>query len=37
MPGAVIAALLWVLLSGMLRLYVTHFGNYNQVYGAIGR
>ncbi len=36
MPGAVIAALLWVLLSGMLRLYVTHFGNYNQVYGAIG-
>jgi membrane protein len=36
MPGAVVAALLWVLLSGMLRLYVAHFGNYNQAYGAIG-
>jgi membrane protein len=31
-----VAALLWVLLSGMLRLYVAHFGNYNQAYGAIG-
>jgi membrane protein len=36
MPGAMIAALLWVLLSGLLRLYVAHFGNYNQAYGAIG-
>jgi membrane protein len=36
MPGAVLAALLWVLLSGLLRIYVAHFGNYNQAYGAIG-
>jgi membrane protein len=36
MPGAILAALLWVLLSGLLRLYVAHFGNYNQAYGAIG-
>jgi membrane protein len=35
-PGAVLAALLWGLLSGLLRLYVSHFGDYNQVYGAIG-
>jgi membrane protein len=36
MPGAVVASILWAILSGLLRLYVTHFGNYNQAYGAIG-
>jgi membrane protein len=36
LPGAMIAALLWVILSGLLRLYVSHFGHYNQAYGAIG-
>ncbi len=36
MPGAFLAAILWVMLSGLLRLYVAHFGHYNQVYGAIG-
>ncbi len=36
MPGALVAAILWVMLSGLLRLYVAHFGHYNQVYGAIG-
>ena len=32
MPGAILAALL----SGLLRFYVSHIGNFNQVYGAIG-
>jgi membrane protein len=36
MPGAVIAAVLWALLSNLFRLYVRHFGNYNQVYGTVG-
>ncbi len=36
MPGAILATLLWAILSGLLRLYVAHFGNYNQAYGAIG-
>jgi membrane protein len=36
MPGAILATILWATLSGLLRLYVAHFGNYNQVYGAIG-
>jgi len=36
MPGAILAALLWAMLSGLLRFYVSHVGNFNQVYGAIG-
>lgn len=36
MPGAVLAALFWALLSNLFRLYVRYFGNYNQVYGAVG-
>lgn len=36
MPGAVIAALIWAILSNLFSLYVEHFGNYNQVYGAVG-
>jgi membrane protein len=36
MPGAVIASVLWTMLSGLLRLYIAYFGNYNQAYGAIG-
>ena len=36
MPGAVIAAILWAILSMLFRLYVSHFGNYNQVYGTVG-
>lgn len=35
-PGAVLAALSWVGLSLAFRLYVSHFGNYNKVYGAVG-
>lgn len=36
MPGAVLAALFWAILSNLFRLYVRYFGNYNQVYGAVG-
>lgn len=36
MPGAVVAALLWATISALFRLYVSHFGNYNRVYGAVG-
>ncbi|MBD2101798.1 YihY/virulence factor BrkB family protein [Leptolyngbya sp. FACHB-261] len=36
LPGAVCASLLWVAISGAFRLYVSQFGNYNRVYGAIG-
>lgn len=36
MPGAILAALLWAILSGFLRFYVARVGNFNQVYGAIG-
>lgn len=36
MPGAVIAAGLWALISSLFRLYVSHFSNYNLTYGTIG-
>jgi membrane protein len=36
MPGAVLAAVAWAILSGLFRLYVSNFGNYNQAYGAVG-
>lgn len=36
MPGAVLAAVLWATISNLFRLYVRHFGNYNQVYGTVG-
>ncbi|NEP02188.1 MAG: YihY/virulence factor BrkB family protein [Symploca sp. SIO2E9] len=36
MPGAVIAAGLWALISSMFGLYVSHFSNYNLTYGTIG-
>ena len=35
-PGAIFGALLWAFLSAMFRLYVSRFGNYNRVYGAVG-
>jgi len=35
-PGAVLAALLWAGVSALFRLYVSHFGNYNRIYGAVG-
>ncbi len=33
MPGAILAALSWAIISGLFRLYVTHFGNF--VYSAV--
>lgn len=36
MPGAMLAAISWAILSGLFRLYVQNFGNYNKVYGAVG-
>ncbi len=36
MPGAILAAISWAILSGLFRMYVTNFGNYNKVYGAVG-
>lgn len=36
MPGAVLAAVSWAIISGLFRLYVSHFGNYNRTYGAVG-
>ncbi len=36
MPGAMLAAISWAILSALFRLYVGNFGNYNRVYGAVG-
>jgi membrane protein len=35
-PGAVVATVLWILASLGLRQYLTHFGSFNETYGAIG-
>jgi len=35
-PGAILAALFWAIVSNLFRLYVANFGNYNKVYGAVG-
>jgi membrane protein len=35
-PGAMIAAVFWAILSALFRQYVANFGNYNKVYGAVG-
>ena len=36
LPGAILASLLWMGMSLGFRIYITHFGNYNQVYGTVG-
>ncbi len=36
MPGAVLAALSWALISASYKMYLSHFGNYNKVYGTLG-
>ncbi|MUL37552.1 YihY/virulence factor BrkB family protein [Gloeocapsopsis dulcis] len=36
MPGAILAAISWAILSALFRMYVANFGNYNQAYGAVG-
>ncbi len=35
-PGAVLAATSWAGLSALFRLYVSQYGTYNKVYGAVG-
>jgi membrane protein len=35
-PGSLVATVLWIAASLVLRLYVTYFGNYNATYGSIG-
>jgi membrane protein len=35
-PGAVVAAVLWLLVSLILRVYITKFTNYNESYGTVG-
>lgn len=36
MPGAVLAAIFWAIISHLFRFYLAHFGNYNRAYGAVG-
>jgi membrane protein len=36
MPGAILAAISWAIVSVLFRLYVSNFGQYNKVYGAVG-
>lgn len=36
LPGAHLATALWLLISLGFRFYVTHFGQFNRMYGAIG-
>ena len=35
-PGAVVATLLWVIVSLLFTIYVAHFNNYDATYGALG-
>lgn len=36
LPGAFLATLAWAVCSKLFSLYVTNFGNYNRIYGAVG-
>ncbi|HEY9853675.1 MAG TPA: YihY/virulence factor BrkB family protein [Leptolyngbyaceae cyanobacterium] len=36
LPGAILAAISWAILSGLFRYYVSNFGNYNAAYGTVG-
>lgn len=36
LPGAILAAISWAFISNGFRYYVSHFGNYNRVYGTVG-
>ncbi len=35
-PGSIVAILLWLLLTGGFRLYLSHFNTYNRAYGSLG-
>jgi membrane protein len=34
-PGGVLAVVLWLVVSGLFALYVSNFGSYNKIYGAL--
>jgi membrane protein len=34
--GATTATAMWIIITTLFRLYVTHFGSYNRTYGTIG-
>jgi membrane protein len=36
LPGAILGAISWGIISSLFRLYVSNFGQYNRVYGAVG-
>ncbi|UBF24653.1 YihY/virulence factor BrkB family protein [Kovacikia minuta CCNUW1] len=36
LPGAILAAAFWAILSSFFRFYVSQFGQYSRIYGAIG-
>jgi membrane protein len=36
LPGAILAAISWAVLSALFRYYVSNFGHYNKIYGAVG-
>lgn len=36
MPGAILAAISWAIISDLFRVYVSNFGHYNKAYGAVG-
>lgn len=36
LPGAILAAISWAVVSILFRLYVSHIGLYNKIYGAVG-
>ena len=36
LPGAILAAIFWAILSNLFRFYVSNFVNYNAAYGAVG-
>jgi len=35
-PGAIVAILLWALLTGAFRVYLQYFNSYNKAYGSLG-
>lgn len=35
-PGAIVATVLWLIVSGLFSLYVANFGSYNETYGSLG-
>lgn len=36
LPGAILAAVTWAIISSLFRIYVSNFGNYNAAYGTVG-